>query len=224
MPWFKSSWSFWIFENITSRETAILVATDVEWCKVRCCTICATTKPHPGQPFGLLQSVANPNMPWEEITMDFIVDLPSSNGNTVIWTIVDLFSKQAHFVPCPGLPSAWKLSKMFIQHIYRLHGVSCCIILDRGVQFTAKFCCHFLTLIGSSQGLSTAYHLNTNGTVEWVNTMVEWYIQCYVSYQQTDWADLLPFPEVAYSNMIHRSTGETPFKLWLVRTLMLFLN
>lgn len=55
--------------------------------------------------------------------MDFIVELPESDGNTVIWTVIDLFSKQAHFVACPSLLSARKLAKMFITHIYRFHRV-----------------------------------------------------------------------------------------------------
>lgn len=90
---------------------------------VTSCTICAKSKSRPGKPLGLLQSVATPSRPWDEIIMDFVVDLPECNGNTVIWTIIDLFSKQAHFVPCRGLPSAWKLARLFIQHIYRLHRV-----------------------------------------------------------------------------------------------------
>ncbi|KAK9395371.1 hypothetical protein NXF25_018732, partial [Crotalus adamanteus] len=90
---------------------------------VRECSMCATTKPQVGKPSGLLQQVSNPNHPWEEIGMDFIVDLPASHGNTVIWTVMDLFSKQAHFIPCKGLPSARCLAKLFVIHVYRLHGV-----------------------------------------------------------------------------------------------------
>lgn len=54
---------------------------------------------------GLLQQVADPFRPSEEIAMDFIVKLLESGGSTVIWTVIDLFSKQTHFVACPGLPS-----------------------------------------------------------------------------------------------------------------------
>lgn len=35
--------------------------------------------------------------------MDFIVNLPESNRHTVIWTVIDLFSKEAHFMLCSGL-------------------------------------------------------------------------------------------------------------------------
>lgn len=40
-----------------------------------------------------------------------------------------------------------------------------------------------------------------------------WYLQSYVSYQQKDWVELLPFVEAAYNNTIHRSTGYTPFRV-----------
>uniref|UniRef100_A0A2D4NSJ8 Integrase catalytic domain-containing protein n=1 Tax=Micrurus surinamensis TaxID=129470 RepID=A0A2D4NSJ8_MICSU len=89
---------------------------------VQQCVVCAKSKSSVGKPLGLLQTVSEPTQPWQDIAMDFIVDLPNSNGYTVIWTIIDLFSKQALFVPCKGLPSAKQLATMFIQHVYRLHG------------------------------------------------------------------------------------------------------
>lgn len=48
----------------------------------------------PGKSSGLLQQIADPSQPWEKIAIDFIVELPESGGNTVIWTVMDVFSKQ----------------------------------------------------------------------------------------------------------------------------------
>ncbi|KAK9395798.1 hypothetical protein NXF25_019159 [Crotalus adamanteus] len=180
---------------------------------VKACSVCATCKSRPGRPVGCLQPVADPEHPWQDIAMDFIVELPSSKGHTVIWTVIDLFSKQAHFVPCRKLPTAQKLAHMFLTHIYRIHGAPRRIISDRGVQFTARFWKGFTALLGSSQGLSTAYHPATNGTAERANAAVERYLRSYVSYQQANWADLLVFVEVAYNNAVHTSTGFAPFKV-----------
>lgn len=41
---------------------------------VKSCATCAAIKP--GKPPGLLQQVAGPSRPWEEIAMDFVVELP----------------------------------------------------------------------------------------------------------------------------------------------------
>lgn len=106
---------------------------------IKSCATCATRKMRLGRPPRLLQQVADPCHPWKEIAMDFIVELPESRGNTVIWTMIDLFSKPAHFTACSGLPSARKLAKMFIKQVYQLHGVPRRIISDHRVQFTAKF-------------------------------------------------------------------------------------
>ncbi|KAK9408147.1 hypothetical protein NXF25_006921 [Crotalus adamanteus] len=89
---------------------------------VKACSVCATCKSQPGRPVGYLQLVADPEHPWQDIAMDFIVELPSSKGHTVIWMVIDLFSKQAHFVPCRRLPTAQKLAYMFLTHIYQIHG------------------------------------------------------------------------------------------------------
>lgn len=53
----------------------------------------------------------------------------------------------------------------------------------------------------------------TNGAVERTNATVEQYTRCYVKHQKTDWADLLPFAEVAYNNAVHSSTRFTPFQI-----------
>lgn len=48
------------------------------------CSVYASMKCLPGRTSGLLQLAANPTMPWEEIAMDFIVELPESGRKTVI--------------------------------------------------------------------------------------------------------------------------------------------
>lgn len=140
---------------------------------------------------GTLQPVVTPVRLWEELGMDFIIDLLESQGNMVIWTIIDLFCKQAHFVAYSRLPSARNLVKLFITHIYCLHGMVQRIVSNRGVQFTTKFWCNFQTMTGSSQGLSSAFHPATNGAAERTNTMEQQYLHCYVKHQQLGWLTLL---------------------------------
>ena len=65
------------------------------------CIVCQKVKYDRGKAPGLLQPLPIPNAPWQSISMDFIFGLPKSiQGNTGIWTIVDRFSKQAHFLTC----------------------------------------------------------------------------------------------------------------------------
>lgn len=99
----------------------------------------------------MLQPVTDPCSPWKQLAMDFIVDLPESSGKTAIWVVIDLFSKQAHFVPCAKIPTAPQLTKMFLQQVYQLHGCPEHVVLDCGIQFTSKLWRSFLKLLGSKQ-------------------------------------------------------------------------
>lgn len=99
-----------------------------------------------------------------EISMDFIVELPESPGNTVIWVITKLFSKQMH-LSHQRIPSAWGLDKLFLYHVYRLHGALQNIISHRGGQFTSKFWSEFLKLLGDSSGVSSSHPPSTNWLV-----------------------------------------------------------
>lgn len=55
--------------------------------------------------------------------MDFVTNLPPSDGNTAIVTVVDSFSKMAHFMPLPKLPSAKETARWVLLHVFRLHGL-----------------------------------------------------------------------------------------------------
>ena len=46
---------------------------------------------------------------------------------------------------------------------------------------------------------------------ERTNQTLEQYLQCFLSYQQDNWADSLHFAEFSYNNSIHSSTRVTPF-------------
>uniref|UniRef100_A0A4W5K794 Gypsy retrotransposon integrase-like protein 1 n=1 Tax=Hucho hucho TaxID=62062 RepID=A0A4W5K794_9TELE len=57
------------------------------------CTTCNTSKHLRQLPSGLLQPLPVPHRPWSHLAIDFITDLPKSNGNTTILTVIDRFSK-----------------------------------------------------------------------------------------------------------------------------------
>uniref|UniRef100_A0A8C5MRF7 Integrase catalytic domain-containing protein n=1 Tax=Leptobrachium leishanense TaxID=445787 RepID=A0A8C5MRF7_9ANUR len=124
---------------------------------------------------------------------------------------VDRLTKMAHFTPVRGLPTAAHTASLFLQNVYRLHGVPESIVSDRGVQFTSRFWKHFCRALGISVDLSTAYHPHTNGQTERVNQSLETYLRCYTTYLQDDWDTLLCTAEYAYNARLHDSTRCSPF-------------
>jgi len=65
---------------------------------VRSCAVCQKNKSEHLHPGGLLQPLDVPTTVWEDVAMDFVEALPKVNGKTVIMTVVDRFSKAAHFI------------------------------------------------------------------------------------------------------------------------------
>ena len=72
--------------------------------------------------------------------MDFIFGLPKSlHGNTGIWTIVDRFSKQAHFILVKKIIKAPHMANFFIAQIFKYHGLPKSIVSDRDPRMTSLF-------------------------------------------------------------------------------------
>jgi hypothetical protein len=64
----------------------------------RCDTYCRVKTIHM-RPAGLLQPLSVPSWKWDDISMDFITGLPTTQkGHDLIWVIVDRL-KTAHFLP-----------------------------------------------------------------------------------------------------------------------------
>ena len=81
---------------------------------VRNCDTCRRSRTSQHAPYGLLQLLLIPHAPWQDIGMDFVVDLLWSNGCDAICVVVDRLTKQRHLVPCTSTIDAKDLANLFI--------------------------------------------------------------------------------------------------------------
>ncbi len=181
------------------------------------CTTCNLNKPHRQKPYGLLQPLPIPERPWDSISIDFIVKLPPSisRGRSTafdsILVVVDRLTKMAHFEPCNESITASELAWLFLKVVFKHHGIPGHWISDRGAVFTSNFFREFSKLLHMDQHFSTAYHPQTDGQTERVNSILERYLRMYTNYAQDNWTDLLHLAEFAYNNTVSSTTNETPF-------------
>jgi len=70
------------------------------------CVKCQVTKYEAKKMAGLLCPLPVPHRPWEDLSLDFIVGLPSYQGNTMLLVGFDRFSKGIHLGMLPSNHSA----------------------------------------------------------------------------------------------------------------------
>jgi transposase InsO family protein len=178
------------------------------------CHLCQKNKARHAKPSGLLHPLELPHKPWDTVTMDFITQLPrTTDGHDAILVVVDKLTKMVHLVATQTTATAEQTAKLFVDHIWKLHGVPRKVVSDRDPLFTSHFTRALCRMLGTKQAMSTAYHPQTDGQTERVNRVLEDMLRMYVSKSQTDWDEKLSCAEFAINNAEHSSTGFTPFML-----------
>jgi hypothetical protein len=67
---------------------------------VRNCYECRRAKAPRDAYNGLLQPLPIPERPWRDLSMDFVVGLPESEGKNAILIVADRMTKMQHLIPC----------------------------------------------------------------------------------------------------------------------------
>ena len=153
-------------------------------------------------------------LPFQTISMDFIVKLPELAGYDSILTITDHdCTKMLIVIPCREMIMAEGVAKLFLQQICPRFGLPSKIISDRDPRFVSKFMKELCRLMGITQNVSTAYHPRTDGQAERSNQWLEQYLRFWVDHQQTNWQHYLPLAEFAHNSWKNETTGKSPFEI-----------
>lgn len=175
------------------------------------CPVCARGKSSHFPPAGPLNPLSIPLRPSSHISVEFVTGLPPSSGNTVVLTVVDRFSKAAHFIPLFKLPSTVETVVLLVLHVFQLHGIPADIVSDRGPQFTSSVWRSFLSALRVAVSLLSGYYPQSNGQTERENQTLENALQCVAACNPSTWTALLPWVEYSYNSLVSSAHVMSPF-------------
>jgi hypothetical protein len=177
------------------------------------CDACQRTKKSHFPPAGMLQPMPIPHRPWSSLGMDLLGPLPESNrGHNMILVVIDRLTKMAHFIPTTHRYTSRIIANLFLENVFRYHGLPDSIVSDRDPKFTSHFWSALKKELGIKMLMSTAEHPQTDGQSEATVKLIQKMLRPF-TINGSDWEELLPSLEFAYNNTEHSSTGQTPFYL-----------
>ena len=138
--------------------------------------------------------------------------LESSRHDTVM-TVVDSISKRVHFVPTHIMVTVEGVAKLFLHHVWKLHGLPKHVVSDRGPQFMASFTKKLYRLLGIRLFSSTAWHPQTDRQTECINQKLDQFLCLFVNKWQNNWYNLLLIVEFQHNNHVYSATQQPLFLL-----------
>ena len=103
------------------------------------CDVCQCNKGETVKSPGILQLLPIPPAIWKDISMDFIIGLPKSGNKSVIMVVVDFLSKYVHFCALQHPFTTSIVAQIFMDQVFKLHGMPHSIVSDRDPNFTSNF-------------------------------------------------------------------------------------
>jgi hypothetical protein len=177
------------------------------------CEVCLQAKIEHNKYLGLPQPFPPPPSSWHIISLDFIKGLPKSKHATTMLVIIDKFSKYAHFLPLAHPYTAASVAQLFMDNVYKLHGMPQCIISDRYSVFTSTLWKELFKLADTTLNMSSNYHPQTDGQTERLNQSLESYLWCMIQAYPHKWVSWLSLAEFWYNTTYHSALGKTPFEV-----------
>ncbi|XP_011859870.1 PREDICTED: uncharacterized protein LOC105557283 [Vollenhovia emeryi] len=154
-----------------------------------------------------------PTRPFEKCALDIVGPLTiTATGNKYALTFQDNLTKFSKAIPLEN-QEANTVAKAFVTKIILEHGIPEKVLTDQGTNFTSEIFKNTCKLLKIHKIQTTAYHPESNGALERSHRTLAEYLRHYISTDQTDWDEWLPYVMFTYNTTPHTVTGLTPFEL-----------
>ena len=210
------------------KKTQEIILRDFYWPAIRKdvknfvekCHSCNMRKTNPQPPVEMQKSPV-PSLVWGRISLDLVGPLNrTQNNNKYILTCVDFLTRYPVCIPIADI-KAETVAKAFVEKIITQYGIPREILTDCGTQFIGKLFKEICKLLEITKLQTTPYHPAANGIIERMHKTLKTMISHFVSDYNDSWDEILPYCLMAYRNIPHEATKESPFFLMFGRDMEL---
>jgi hypothetical protein len=181
------------------------------------CPECATYRTPRHKPYGSPQPILTPDIPFHNITLDFILGLPiSAEGYDAVMTVTCKFSKRTTFIPGKTTYTAeeWAL-RLLDALLVGDWGIPVVIISDRDRKFLSAMWKAIFQALSVQLLFATAYHAQTDGSSERTNQTAEIALRYYIHGLPKPqlWPTALPRLQAQLNSSPSSTTGKSPHEI-----------
>ena len=134
-------------------------------------------------PYGSLQPIQSPKVPFHTITIDFILALPKTKGGfDCVMSVTCKYSKQITLIPGKTTWSAKQWAEALLERLWVADwGLPKVILSDRDRKFLSELWTSLFERLGVELFYSTAYHPQTDGQSERTNQTAETMLRFFLA-------------------------------------------
>jgi len=110
-----------------------------------------------------------------------MVELPESSRHNAVMTVIDSISKRVHFVSTHTMVTVKGAARLFLHHVWKLHGLLKCVVSDCRPQFVASFIKELYRLLGVQLSSSIAWYPQTDRQTERINQELNQFLRLLVN-------------------------------------------
>jgi hypothetical protein len=123
-----------------------------------------------------------PPRPLHTLGLDYLTHLHVRKGFDNVVSVVDHLTRMAYFLPCTYSWTPEETAYLFLQGVYRLHGLPRVLVYDPDPKFVGGFWHTLWRLLGTRLNMSSSRHPETDGLTERVNNTLQQLLRCFFCY------------------------------------------
>ena len=180
---------------------------------VKQCRSCQVNKMLIPKHKALMEITTTAEHPFDKCYLDIVCSVPVTQGNNkYILMFQDNLSKYVVAVPI-GQQDAETVARVFVGNIVLKCDTPIILQTYQGANFISEVFRNTCKILKIKKVQSTAFHPESQGSIERSHRMLAEYLRHYVNEDQTNWHEWVPFATYVYSTTVHSATGFTPFEL-----------